>query len=376
VGVSLALVSAGALLVSTFLQTAAVETGLVPEGVLTFRVTAASERYGSRDALLDFLDQLEQRIDGLPGVRSAGLSGFLPLAPGIWSDNFARVGTSDAPPDLPAARMQFITPALTAALGIDLVAGRGFAVTDRAGAPPVALVSEGLATRYFDGAAVGREIDWQGGRRRIVGVLADTLQDGLHEPPEPTLYLPLAQYPRASVWVVARTGAEPLALLPAARDALRAIDPFVLAATPGTLEARIDEAMAPERFRAGLASAIGVVAAALAALGLYGVLAQSVAMRRSEIGIRMALGASATGVRRSIIRRALGLTGAGLGLGVVLSASTSRLLQGFLVPGVAPLDAGVLAAVAVVLSLLAVAAAWLPARQASRVDPLHVLRAD
>jgi predicted lysophospholipase L1 biosynthesis ABC-type transport system permease subunit len=206
-----------------------------------------------------------------------------------------------------------------------------------------------------------------------VGVIADKRHAGLHDEPEPELYIPLAQFPRAPGWIVMRTEGPPLATLPAAERILRDLDPHLPATRAGTLESQVVTAMAPERFRASLATALGLAAALLAALGLYGVLTHAVAARTRELGLRMALGATAGRVQRAIVSEALRLTALGVAAGVAGAFLVADWLQAFLPPGLEARDPFAVSAAAAALVVLAVLAAWLPARRASRVDPIVAL---
>lgn len=374
VAASVALLFSASLLLRGFVSTARIEPGYDVANALTFRVLPSGDRYAAPLALTAFYDELVARLSDLPGVRAAGITGFLPLSPGMWGDDFARVGTTDTAPDLPSTTVHFMTPDLPRALGLRLAGGRTFTDRDTAAAPLVVVVNEVLAHRYFDGAAVGREIVWMDQVRQIVGVVGDKHHAGLHEAPEPELYVPFAQFPRTPGWVVLRTEGPPLAMLPAAERVLRDLDPYLPATGAASLEAKVADAMAPERFRASLAAALGGAAAFLAALGLYGVLTHAVTARTRELGLRMALGATAGRLQRGIVSHALRLTGLGLVFGVVVAIMAAGWLQEFLPPGQEARDPLAMTSAAVALAMLAGVAAWLPARRASRVDPLVALK--
>jgi hypothetical protein len=292
----------------------------------------------------------------------------------MWGDSFARVGMADRAPDLPEARIHLISPGFSEALGLTVTTGRGLAESDRIGAPLVAMVNETLARRWFDGAAVGRRVVFSDRTWAIVGVLSDKRHASLEEPPRPELSVPLNQFGRAGGWVVIRTDGNPLSLAPAARDVLREIDPTIPVTRLGTMDARLEQAMAPERFRATLASALGLTALGLVVIGVYGVMAHAVARQTREIGVRLALGESPTRVGRQILQGAFTLAAVGVALGLGLSVLLAPRLQAFLSAGLRATDPSTLGMLSAALLVTAVVAAIIPARRASRIDPLTALR--
>ncbi len=373
VALSVVLLSAGALFLRTFVTTAKSDIGFDPSGVLVFNISPAGPRYAQPDQVVRFYDDFLNRIREIPGVSSVGVTQFLPFAPGMWGDNFARVGEPDAAPNLPEANMHFISPDLPRALGMRITGGRSFSDTDGLDAPKVAMVNETLARGAFGGDPLGRRIVWQGITAEIVGVVSDKKHVSLADAPVGELYIPWAQAGHSGAWVVVR-GDHPEHFGSIIKDRLHTLDATIPMTKVGTMDARMADVMAPERFRATLASTLGVSALGLAALGLYGILVHRVARQTREIGIRLALGESPARVRRTVVLGALKLSAGGIVVGVVGAVWAARLIQGFMTTGLRARDPITFASVAVALLAVSAAAAWLPARRASRTDPLAALR--
>ena len=276
-----------------------------------------------------------------------------------------------------------MSPGYFAALGVPLLAGREFSGADRAGAPAVAVVSENFAHRFFmDRGPVGKlvqpgSLSFGAPFYRIVGVVGDVRPGGLGaaSEPEPALYLSSLQVPPPAAGIAVRTAGDPLDVAPAVERALRRAGPTLEVERVGTMEAYLARSRAPLRWFALLLGALALFSALLAASGVYGVIAFSVARRTREIGIRGALGASPRRVVAMVVRQAMGITGRGLGLGLASALCVGRLLQ-FYFRGVDPLDPVALGGVAALLGAVALLAALGPARAAARVDPAVALRAE
>jgi predicted permease len=376
VAASVALLSSGTVLLRTFAATARTDVGFDARSTLAFQVALAEANHPTPDHRRQFERDLVEAVERLPGVEAVGLTEFLPLAPGGWTDSFRRVGSSDSAPDLPEASIQIISPDLPRALGLRLIAGRSLTRDDGPRSPRVALVNRRLAQESFDDDAVGREIVFQDETWRIVGVLTNTRHAGLREMAPRQLYLPRQQLPRLRSWVLVRTQAEPLEYVPEVRSLLRTLDPTVPMTNIRTLEAHVSEEIAPERFRATLAGALGAMALLLAGIGLYGLVAHRVSEHRSEIGIRLALGEPARRVRGRLLLSALRLTAVGVIGGVGLSALSGRWIETLVLDELRPHDPLTLTAVSIVLVAVTLAAAWIPARRATRIDPIAALRSE
>jgi predicted permease len=277
-----------------------------------------------------------------------------------------------------------VTPRYFETLGIPLIAGRDFNFAD-AGRPRVAIVNQTLARRYFPGASpIGRRVTiladanagpWPGGAQpyEIVGLVADSKYYQLREPPPPTLYMNMFQEARLSHQFELRTSVDPASIAGAARARVRDVLKTVRVSRVLTLSEQIDGAIVPERLIATLSGCFGALAAALAGIGLYGLLAYSVARRTNEIGVRMALGARSADVSRLVLRDALEMVAAGLAMGVWL-ALWSRPLAASLVEDLKPESAGPLSLSSAAIVAVALLASYLPARRAVRVDPMVALR--
>jgi predicted permease len=258
--------------------------------------------------------------------------------------------------------------------GIEIVRGRGFEPSDRAGAKTVAVVSESFAHRFWPGEnPIGRRISTgRGGTREVVGVARDGKYRSLGEAPQPHFYQPFAQMYEPDMVLVARSATDARALLaPLVREA-RALDPE-LPVQGSTMEEHLGLAMLPQRIGSVVLGSFGAITVLLAALGLYGVMSYVVSQRTREIGIRVALGARARDVRLLVLRRALAVTLVGVGIGLAGAAATARLLGAFLV-NVSPSDPVTFLAATGLFTAVALLASWVPARRAAAVDPARALR--
>ena len=374
---SVVLLFGGWLLMATYRSITRVDLGFDAEHILTFDVTPSRARYPSFEQLDAFYATLEQRLSQEPGVRAVGTSNLIPFTSRDLSDYFAREGHDDQLPDMPLATTQVVSDSLISAMGLPLLRGRLLAAADRDSSPPVVVVNATFASKYYPGTEVlGKRISMRGRSWEIVGVVGDKRHRALREQPSPEMFLSRRQLPRESGgWVVVRTGGDPGVLIPAVRAAVRAVDPTIAVAHVATMAERRGEAVAAERFRAVVVGTFAVVALVLATLGLYGVVADGVSRRTREIGIRMALGQSGEDVRRRVLAGAGAMAAIGVAVGAAGSIAAKRGLAQFIVGGESG-AMGVLAAVGGVLTFIALLAAYLPARRASKVDPMVALRSD
>jgi putative ABC transport system permease protein len=285
------------------------------------------------------------------------------------------------PPDAsrPVEIAQVVMTGYFATLGIRMVEGRTFDDRDRVGTTPVAIVSEKLANKYWPGrSALGHRIrrDYEGQPfAEIIGVVADVHQDGLDAPPiYGTFYLPHAQVPYTVMYLAVRSASDPTALVSSIREEIRALDPSVPLYQVRTMEQIVAETTATQRFSTLLQTLFALIALTLSAVGLYGVLSFTVTRRTAEIGIRIALGAQQSGVRRMVIRQGLTIVLLAIVLGVAGAFASAKLLEGLLF-GVTARDPLTYLVVVGVLMLVALVACWIPARRASTVDPVQALRA-
>ncbi|HEX2188842.1 MAG TPA: ABC transporter permease [Longimicrobiaceae bacterium] len=380
---SVVLLAGAGLLAKSFARLMAVDPGFRTEGALAFEVVLPSSAYES-DAQVDaFYGQLTEGLRGLPGVRSVGAAVSLPLTGFGMGSAFSVEGRAPARPgDGQEIQVRAATPDFFRTLGIPLVRGRLFSAEDRAGAPPVVLLNRAAARRFFPAEdPLGKRITLTWTRKdepvggTVAGVVADVREFGLDQDTRPTLYVAHAQVPLRRMEVVLRTGADPLALAPAVRREVAALDPALPVAGVRTLDALVEESVSARRFYLLLLGVFAAAALALAAVGVFGVMSYSVARRTREIGLRMALGAHAGRMQRMVLREALVLAALGIALGLAGALAATRLLRALLFQ-VGATDPATFLAVAAVLAAAALLASWLPARRATRVDPMVALRAE
>ncbi len=374
------LVGAG-LMLRTLAQLGAVDPGFESEGVLSMRYGVPSGDPGMPNPAL-FHAAVLDRLRALPGVRGVAMSGCAPLT-GCY--DILTVSRIDGRPpfaegETPAVRTNYVSDDYFGVLGITLQSGRTFDSRDQASSAPVIVMSRTAARRiYGTDAAVGRQIaptvepfssEHMG---EVIGVVADVKQVRMQEEPQADVYISLRQVPSTEPTVLLRTAGDPLAVLPAARAAMRELARDVPLYDVKTLPQVVREATARERLISTSLAVFGLLGIVLAALGIYGVLSFNVAQRTHEVGVRMALGARAPDVVRLVVGQGLVMVGAGLGLGVVLALAATRALRGVLF-GVTPNDPLTMLAVALLLLGVALVASYLPARRATRVDPMIALR--
>jgi len=381
VALAVVLVAGAGLLARSLVRLLDVSPGFETSNLLTFRVSLPGERYGTADAVRAAHDRLLERLESVPGVDGAATINQLPLTgrgnTGVFSVE-GRPLHSDAAPEV---NIRTVSPGYFDTMGIRLASGRGLTGRDRDGAPNVVLVNHTLADRFFPDGALGERIvfsffdgqpPWE-----IVGVVGDERFAGLDEPATPVVYFPYPQDPGGAFSVVVRSAVAPASLADAARRELAAVDPEVPLYSALAMDAIVadSEPVFLRRFVLQLVGAFAGLAVLLAAVGLYGVLAQAVVERTREIGVRMALGAGRRDVVWLIVRRGMAPALTGLAVGLGAASAASRLL-GALLFGVGPGDPLTLGAVASLVALVSLAACWLPARRATSVDPVVALRSE
>jgi putative ABC transport system permease protein len=388
VALALVLLVGAALLVRSLIALNSVAYGFRPDGVLAIGLDIPRSRYPDRATQSRFYEGLLDRVRTLPGVRGAATTSDTPGSGVRVTFSFAIEGRPTANPSgrEDPVRLRAVTPGYFSVLDIPVVRGREISRSDTEDGPPVALFSAGLAERFWpDGNAVGHRISFAGPGGpwyEIVGVVGDTRDEGLDRPAPPVLYLPFAQKRENWAWlswqtlvVRARPGFEASDLVPSIRHEVREIDPALPLQTVTTVNELYAEINARRRFAMQVTAAFAGLALLLGAVGIYAVIAYSVAQRRREIGIRLALGAPPASVAWQMVRRVIGLTVAGAAIGAVAAAGLTRFLETLLF-GVAPTDAPTFAVTAALLLVIAILASWVPARRATRVDAVQALRAE
>jgi putative ABC transport system permease protein len=366
------LVGAG-LLIRSFLQVLDVKLGFQPERTAALRVDP-DRRLPTQDEQNAYFDDVLRRTRAVPGIEGAALTDALPLGRNrSWG--VGAKGQVYARGQAPVAFVRIISDDYMKAMGIQVRSGRELSARDDASSEAVVVINDTMARRVWPGEeAVGKilRVDRE---RRVVGVVADVRHLALEQGAGLEMYLPIRQTrDYSSVDLVVRTTLPPSALASTVRAALRPIDPNLPATEFRPLQQLVDKAVSPRRFVVLLLGGFSAFALVLASLGIYGVISYSVSQRRQEIGIRMALGASASDLQRRIVLQTLGLAGIGIVLGTTASWALARLLTGFLF-GVTSNDPVTFLGMVMVLTAVAVTAGYLPARRASRIDPMSALRA-
>jgi predicted permease len=378
VAVSLVLLAGAGLLIRSLISAETVDLGFQNEGLAILQADAAEGGYKGEDSVRMF-QSLRERVSGLPGVEQVALATRLPVSPRGGSSTLEIEGY-DPPTGTGHVEVIFAYADTDyfETLRIPMRHGRTFTSTDRVGTERVAVVNEAFARNFWGTSdAVGRRYRHQGypdSWVRIVGVVADAKVRTPDEPPTPMFYRPLAQNTGAPrLFVVARTADDPARTVGMMRQELRTIDADVPVYQAGTMDDHVSAALAAPRTAAGMLGLFGGLALLLASMGLYAVVAFAVSRRTTEIGIRMALGASDSSVVATIAKDTLLVVGAGIVLGLALSFIAAPVLESLLfnVPTTDPIT---LVAVAVFMVLVAAIAAYLPARHAAHTDPMRALR--
>jgi predicted permease len=376
VSLSLVLLIAAGLLLTSFARLQRVEPGFQPDGIFTAQLVLPPQRY-DRERLVAFYESLYQRLAALPGSTSAALTDRVPLTGGQTPAPVAVMGRPLPPmSERPHANRHLVSPKYFQTLGIPLRAGRDFDERDSARVPHVVIVNETFARRHFAGEdPIGRTLITGMGQMpsQIIGIVADVRSTNLNSPPEADYFLPALQRPETFTNILIRTTATPIAMASAVREALRSVDPDLPLLQPQTLSTRIAQTVADRRLALVLLATFAALALLLASLGVYSVMAHLVTFRTSEIGIRMALGASPGAVMRMVLGHGRRLTLIGIAIGIAAGLAISRLMQQVLFE-VDPADPLIYLAVSAMLLLVAEMASFLPARRATRIDPVIALR--
>jgi predicted permease len=376
VSLSLVLLISAGLFLTSFARLQRVQPGFEPEGVFTAQLVLPPQGYEG-EKLVAFYEQFYKRLTELPGSKSAALTDRVPLT-GAQTPAPVAVKGRPVPPmsERPHANRHLVSPKYFTTLGIPIRAGRDFDERDSSRVPHVAIVNETFARRHFPGEdPIGRSLITGMAQlpSQIVGVVADVRSTGLNTPPEADYFLPALQRPETFTNILVRTDVSPTMMAPHVRDALRAVAPDLPLLQPQALSTRIAETIADRKLALVLLAGFAALALVLAALGVYSVMAHLVALRTSEIGIRMALGASPGMVLRMVLGHGRRLTLVGIGLGIAGAFLVSRLMQQALFE-VDPAEPLIYIAVSATLLLVAEFASWLPARRATRIDPVIALR--
>ncbi|MDX1394666.1 MAG: ADOP family duplicated permease [Gemmatimonadota bacterium] len=385
----LLLVGAG-LLARSYRALQAIDPGFEASGVLTFELQLPGARYPRRADAAETIEQLRDRLEALPGVEAAGTIACLPLRGCTWGNrnSIAREDAPAPPGELPpSAWVNTTSPGYFRAMGIPLVAGRAFEAADHRDSTGAVVIDEAIAERFWPGEdPLGKRLYPsqtinEDGWYTVVGVVGSTRAREIMEEPEGMIYLPQVGTDDQAWWtthqttMTVRTNGDPLALVGGVRAAVADIDPDLALARVSPMQVVLDRATARSELAMLLLGLASVMALVLGLVGVYGVIAYVVSHRRGEIGVRMALGATARDVGAMVLGQAGRIGVLGVAIGLVAAFGLTRLMRAMLY-GVAPTDPLTFLAVAVFLIAVTVAAAYIPARRASRVDPVETLRAD
>ena len=383
IATSLMLLAGAGLMARSLARLGAVDAGFDPHHVLTMRVVLSGPAYTAPEKRARFYHQAIEKIAAVPGVESAAGINHLPLAGDLWTFSFTVEGLS-APKlaDVPGAVFRVATPGYFQTMGVTLLRGRDVSERDDSGEPQVVVINRTMARRYWPGEdAVGKRIRLGGPNSRspwitVVGVVKDVEQSEWGAPAGNEFYFPYRQNPediQKYITIVARSAGDPAALAGAIEKGIRALEQDALVADVATMQQVVARAVWQPRSSTRLFAGFALLALVLAAIGIYGVISYGVSQRRQEIGIRMALGARPADVLGAVLREGAVLAAAGTALGLAGALALTRYLASLLYE-VSATDPAVLAASAGMLVLIAIGAAFLPARRATRVDPVIALR--
>jgi predicted permease len=372
------LIGAG-LLLKSFQRLQSVELGFNPEKLLTMVVSLPARKYSKPEQSIQFCDNLIDRLRSLPGVRAAGLTTNIPFVGDDNTDNFIVEGHEPGTGDEGVqGQLLAMTPGNLQAMGIPLLRGRDFLESDKSDSQPVAIVDETLARMYWpDGDALGKRVETTGDMQwmTIVGVVGGIKQDELAEKLQPHIYLPLAQSPALVAKLVIRTDGPPNATTGAVRTAVSGLDPDIPVYSIKSMNDVIGRTLNSQRLTNLLLTSFSVLALVLAAVGIYGTMSLYVGSRKNEFGIRLALGAQPSVLLRLVLREGMLLIAAGIAIGVGGALVLTRAMASLLFE-VSPTDPVVFTGVPLLLVFVALAACFVPARRASRVDPMVALRCE
>ncbi len=379
---ALVLAVGSGLLARSFARLMAVDPGLRTANVLTMQLSLPAAKY-DEPKRAEFFKNLTARLETLPGVRSADAVNVLPLRGGlldmrIWFSGFQVEGAPEPPRGQgPAADIRRVTPGYFATLGIPLRQGRFFTDRDDTRTRPLAIINETLARRHFPREnPLGRRLRLGGVSREIVGVVGDAKLYGLDKPIEPAIYAPQAQWPSAVMCLVVRTQGDPSAWTSAVRRQVLELDPDQPVSQVRTMDEMLSESTLIRRFATALLGVFAVLAVVLAVVGIYGLMSYSVSQRVHEIGLRMALGAAPGRMLAMVVGRGVALAAAGAGAGGLAALGFTQVLRGLLFGGITPTDPLIFAGVPALLIAAAALASYVPARRATRIDPVAALRCE
>jgi putative ABC transport system permease protein len=382
VALSLVLLIGAGLMIRSLASLLKVDPGFKADSTLTMHIALLGSKYPGANQQIAFFEEVTHRVETLPGVQSVGLISSAPLSGGVYAGGFSiegRVLTSET--DELVADRRMISPEYFNALGIPLLKGRGFSDRDDQASPGVAIVSESWARRFLPNEDPIDKRVKLGGRDStrpwlsIVGIAGDVRDTALESDARPCVYIPYPQFPSSGMTLVVRTAFEPTPLISAIRDEVWTVDKDQPLTEVKTMDQYLADSVSPRRFNAMLLAIFASLALVLASVGIYGVISYSVTQRIHEIGIRVALGAESLDVIKLVVGRGMALVVVGVVIGLAGALALSRVMTSLLY-GVSATDPVTFAVVSVLLVAVALLASYIPARRATKVDPMIALRCE
>lgn len=380
VALALVLLLGAGLLIRSYWEIGQANMGFDEKNVLSMRTSLPAAKYATPEVVNSFYQQVTTKIDSLPGVQSSAITYSLPMSTTAfaWEPVTAEGYAPRSEHEITISNVRIVSPQYFETMRVPLLEGRLFTDQDSKGAPDTAIVDEAFVKKFWPGqSAIGRKVKrfnsetW----RTVVGVISDAKEYSSEKEPPISIYYPAYQLTPRSMFLIARTNGDPFEASGAVTKAIREIDPEMPVYDVDSMEQRLSDFLAPQRFSMSLLGVFAFVALVLAAIGIYGVMANSVSHRTHEIGIRMALGARPFDVLGLVVRQGMLLVAIGTAIGVVAAVALARVVASLLY-GVRPWDPVTLLLVAVVLAVVALFACYLPAQRAARVDPMVALRTE
>jgi putative ABC transport system permease protein len=368
------------LLIRSFIHLQQVDRGFQTDNILTMVVRLSDAKYRDDPQVIGFFNQALEKVRQLPTVRSAGMINYLPLYGGMGSSTgFKILGQPEPPPgEGPSCDVRVVDSEYFPAMGIPLLRGRNFSGAELKESKHVILINEALARTYFSGSEpIGQRLDVlmfdTPQPAEIIGVVGNVRYDSLTDESPPAVYFPHPDLTYSFMTLVIRTDREPAAIAPAVQREIRTIDPNQPVSDVRTMNQVMSESVSRSRFNTLLLGLFAGLATLLSAVGIFGVMNYSVALRTREIGLRLAVGAQPRQVLLLVLRQGLLLTIVGVGLGLVAAFALTRLLSGLLF-GIGVVDTTTFTTISILLVTVSLLACYLPARRAMKIDPLRALR--